>query len=257
MLFQKKGMPEEGELLLCTIAKIQPNSVFVTLDEYGLTGMIHISEISPGRIRNLRDFVKEGKKAVCVVLRINHERGYIDLSLRRVNEAQKKKKIEYIKQQQKAEKIVEFVASNNKLDTATYFKEIVEKVKDDYSDLISLFGDIVNNVADISKYNIKFGDQLEEVVRQRIKLPEVELEGVFKIVLYDNDGIGIIKQAFTKLDPHTVQSSYLGGGQYHVSVKAPNYKEAEDLLDPVKDEIIAFLEKHEAIVSYNRINKKK
>lgn len=255
MLFQKKGLPEEGELLLCTITKIQPNSVFVGLDEYGLSGMIHISEISPGRIRNLRDFVKEGKKVVCVVLRVNRERGYIDLSLRRVNEAQKKKKIEYIKQQQKAEKIVEFVAQNNKMETAVYFNEILEKVKNDYGDLVSFFNDIVNN-PETRSYGIKFEDQLVEVVKQRIKPPEVELEGVFKIEIFADNGIGIIQQAFAKLPPK-VASCYLGGGQYHVSIKAPDYKEAEDLLDPSKDKILEFLEENGASVSYSRINKKK
>ncbi len=55
----KVGFPKESEIVICTVTNIQYNSVFVKLDEYkNLQGMIHISEISPGRIRNLRDFVK-------------------------------------------------------------------------------------------------------------------------------------------------------------------------------------------------------
>ncbi|MEK6948847.1 MAG: S1 RNA-binding domain-containing protein, partial [Nanoarchaeota archaeon] len=60
MLLQKKGFPQEDELVLCTVTKVEFHSVFVTLDEYGKGGMIHISEVSPGRIRNIRDFVREG-----------------------------------------------------------------------------------------------------------------------------------------------------------------------------------------------------
>ena len=93
MLYKKQGFPEESELVMCTVSNIQYHSVFADLDEYGRQGMIHISEISPGRIRNIRDYVKEGKKIVCKVLRVNSERGHIDLSLRRVNEAQRKNKI--------------------------------------------------------------------------------------------------------------------------------------------------------------------
>ena len=92
MYYRKEGMPEESELVMSTVTKIQYNAIFVNLDEYDKTGMIHISEISPGRIRNIRDFVREGKKIVCVVLRVNQERGYIDLSLRRVGEGQRRKK---------------------------------------------------------------------------------------------------------------------------------------------------------------------
>ncbi|MBW2993050.1 S1 RNA-binding domain-containing protein, partial [Candidatus Woesearchaeota archaeon] len=75
MLYKKSGMPEENSLVLCTITKIYHNSVFASLDEFGKQGMIHISEISPGRIRNIRDFVKEGKKIVCKILRIDRAKG--------------------------------------------------------------------------------------------------------------------------------------------------------------------------------------
>ena len=74
MLLKKKGFPEEDEIVICTVTKIHFHSVFVNLDEYGRSGLIHISEVSPGRIRNLRDFVVEGKKVVCKVLRIDEER---------------------------------------------------------------------------------------------------------------------------------------------------------------------------------------
>jgi translation initiation factor 2 subunit 1 len=41
------------------------------IEEYGKQGLIHISEVSPGRIRNIRDFVKEGKMVVCKVIKID------------------------------------------------------------------------------------------------------------------------------------------------------------------------------------------
>ncbi len=109
MLAKKQGLPEEDELVLCTVTSVQHHSVFVNLDEYGKTAMIHISEVAPGRIRNIRDYVKEGKVVVCKVLKIN-ERGNVDISLRRVTEAQRRAKINQIKQGQKIEKIVEVTA---------------------------------------------------------------------------------------------------------------------------------------------------
>jgi len=68
MLLKKTGFPEDEELVLCTVTGINPHSVFCTLDEYGgRTGMIHISEVAPGRIRNIREYVTKGKKVVCKV----------------------------------------------------------------------------------------------------------------------------------------------------------------------------------------------
>ncbi|MBI2549900.1 S1 RNA-binding domain-containing protein, partial [Candidatus Woesearchaeota archaeon] len=110
MLLKKKGFPEDNELVFCTVTSVQSHSVFVKLEEYGLSGMIHISEVAPGRVRNIRDFVVENKPAVCKVIGINKERGHIDLSLRRVTEGLRRAKLNEIKQEQKAEKIVELVA---------------------------------------------------------------------------------------------------------------------------------------------------
>ena len=62
MYYKKSDLPEEGEILLCTVTNIQYSSVFVKMDENDKSGMIHISEIAAGRIRNIRDYVKEGKK---------------------------------------------------------------------------------------------------------------------------------------------------------------------------------------------------
>ena len=91
MLLKKRGYPPEDSLVLVTVTKVNPNSVFVTLDYYeNRPGLIHISEISPGRIRNIRDFVIEGKKVVCKVLKIDQTKGHIDLSLRRVTEIQRR-----------------------------------------------------------------------------------------------------------------------------------------------------------------------
>ena len=87
--------------------------------------MIHISEISPGRIRNIRDYVKEGKKIVCTVLRIHKDKGHIDLSLRRVNENQRRQKNSQIKQEMLAEKIVENVARKMKEDPIKLYDTIV------------------------------------------------------------------------------------------------------------------------------------
>ena len=49
MLYYKEGMPEEDEIVLCKVTKIFPSSVFVELLEFNKQGMVHISEISPGR----------------------------------------------------------------------------------------------------------------------------------------------------------------------------------------------------------------
>ena len=90
LLFRKKGLPEEEEIVICEVTKIYQNSVFANIIEYDKSGMLHISEVSPGRIRNIYDYVKVGKIIICKILSVNKEKGHVDLSLRRVTESQKR-----------------------------------------------------------------------------------------------------------------------------------------------------------------------
>ena len=149
MLLKKTGFPEENELVMCTVTAIHYHSVFAKIEEYDKSGMIHISEVSPGRIRNIRDFVKEGKKVVCKVLRINLEKGHIDLSLRRVNEGQRKNKISELKQQQLSEKILENIAKKNKKDIVKLFEDVYEKVTKQYDTLFDAFEAVANATLDL------------------------------------------------------------------------------------------------------------
>ncbi len=59
--------------------------VYVTLNEYNnIEGMIQLSELSRKRIRSINKLVRVGKIEACVALRVDKERGYIDLSKKRI-----------------------------------------------------------------------------------------------------------------------------------------------------------------------------
>src|SRR2546428_10684676 len=104
--------PEEGELVVCTVKNVKNFGAFGTLDEYdGKEGFIHVAEGSSGWIKYIRDYVREGQKLVCKVLRVDPDKGHIDLSLKAVNEHQKREKIQEWKNEQKAEKLLSIVAT--------------------------------------------------------------------------------------------------------------------------------------------------
>jgi len=99
--------PDEGELVVCTVSNVKNFGAFVTLDEYeSKEGFIHIAEVSSGWIKYIRDYVREGQKVVCKVLKVDKEKGHIDLSLKAVNEHQRREKIQEWKNEQKAENLL-------------------------------------------------------------------------------------------------------------------------------------------------------
>jgi len=250
-------MPEEDELLLCTITNVHHHSVFAKLDEYDKTGMIHISEVSPGRIRNLRDFVQEGKKVVCKVLRIDKIKGHIDLSLRRVNEGQRRNKLDEIKQEQKAEKIVEALAKKLKIEMAKLYDEVSERIFKKYEYLHECFDAVVEEDIKLEKlgFDDKLANALSTIIKEKIKPAEVQIKGKLSLVSYDADGVNLIKEALKKAKnagKENIIIKYAGGGIYNVVVTAPDYKEAEMILKKSNSSAIEFLEKKEGIASFKR-----
>ena len=67
--------PEIGDFVIATIQKITDYGAYVMLDEYEKQGLLHVSEVSSGWVRNIRDFVREGQKTVLKVLRVDAQKG--------------------------------------------------------------------------------------------------------------------------------------------------------------------------------------
>jgi translation initiation factor 2 subunit 1 len=261
MLIKKQSYPERSDLAICTVTKIQFNSIFVSLDEYDKKqGIIHISEISPGRIRNIRDYVKEGKVIVCVVLRVSTERDLIELSLRRVAESQRRQKISEMKQEQKAEKIIEFVARSQKMDEKALLTQVIDKISKDYDSLHVFFEDVIagQNTLETLGLPKKLSDVLQETIEQRIKPAEVIIKGRFLLRSFQPDGIGIIKTALKKGIEHggdKLNVLYMGAGKYDVTITAEDYKSAEKVLDKVVSDVSTYMDKHKSECTFSRTDK--
>lgn len=251
MLYRKEGFPEEGELVLCTVTKVFPHSVFVTLDEFERkSGMINIAEVSPGRIRNIRDYVAEGKKIVCKVLALDKKKGHIDLSLRRVTDGQKRVKNDEIKQEQKSEKIIEFIAKSLNKDLKQFYNEITEIVFKKYDYLSECFERVVAGKANLADMGIekKTAEVLTKEVLERIKPPEVEVKGKLKLKSYKTDGVEIVKEAIKKAEGKgkgNLTVKYVGGGSFKLGVKSDNYKSAEKILNGSVEAAINYIEKQD------------
>ncbi len=231
MLYKLEGLPEENELVLCKVTKIFPNSVFVELLEYNRQGMIHISEVSPGRIRNLRDYVKEGKQIVCKVLRINQERGHIDLSLRRANSNQRREKLEEIKQELKAESLLSNIAKRLDIPMKKLYQDVTEKVFKDYSHLYMCFKDVVSDEIDLEKIGIdkKVAKELTEAIKDKFKPPKLVISGEIRLETYSENGLEKIKDTLIEIQKFSENISlfYLGAGRYKFHTENVDYKLAE------------------------------
>ncbi|XP_019151364.1 PREDICTED: eukaryotic translation initiation factor 2 subunit alpha homolog [Ipomoea nil] len=79
--------PEVDHAVMIQVKSMADSGAYVSLLEYNnIEGMILFSELSRRRIRSISSLIKVGRIEPVMVLRVDKEKGYIDLSKRRVSE---------------------------------------------------------------------------------------------------------------------------------------------------------------------------
>lgn len=256
-------LPEQGEIIIATITKIMDHGAYVSLDEYnGIQGFLHISEIAPGWIRDVKKYVKEGEKKVLLVKNVNLERGDVDLSLKQVSNDQKKKKLLEAKKFEKGKTLLQGVKEKAKISDSE-IEELEESLYSKYESVYNAFMDIARKGSSVIK-DLKLSKKIVsaiEDVSSKIKLPSVEIRGILEITSNSNDGVEIIKKslmdAIKKEKENTVEITYLGAPKYRLSVNAPDFKSAEKVIKPVLDDIQQSIEKKKGTFKFIREESKK
>lgn len=77
---------EVGDVLTGKVTGIQPYGAFVALDEH-TQGLVHISEITYGFVKDVSEFLTVGEEIQIKVLDVDTEQKKISLSIRELQEA--------------------------------------------------------------------------------------------------------------------------------------------------------------------------
>jgi translation initiation factor 2 subunit 1 len=241
--------PEESELVVCSVANVKNFGAFVTLDEYeGKEGFIHIAEVSSGWIKYIRDYVREGQKVVCKVLRVDKDKGHIDLSLKAVNEHQRRDKIQEWKNEQKAENLLAIVAKRLDKTPEACWDEFGYDLLDAFGTLYRAFEECVMDEVALEEEGFKgaWVKVFVEVARENIVPPYVTIDGYLEATDYAPDGAVHLKESLVKAAKEdgtvTVKVQYIGAPRYRLVVRAPDYKTAEDEMEKAAARVSKVLE---------------
>lgn len=241
-----KKYPDEGELVVCTVRKVKNYGAFVTLDEYnGLEGFIPLAEVSTGCVKYIKDYIREEQKVVCKVIRVDEEKGIIDLSLKRVGESQRREKIQQWKNEQRAWKLFEILAQNLGKSVEECFEEFGRSLIEKYGSLYGAFEEVAMNEDVLEEDNFK-GEWVEEFIKlahENITPRVVKISGYLDLFSTKPDGIKHIKEALLAAEKEGVTVQYVGAPRYRLIVKAPDYKEAEEILKRAAEKAISIIEK--------------
>src|SRR4030066_1417384 len=247
----KPEYPEVGDLVIATIETVTDYGAYAKLDEFNKRGLLHVSEISSSWIRNIRNFVREGQKMVLKVLRVDLEKGHIDLSLRRVTKREKIEKILSWKKDRKAEALLRGVAEKVGLPNEEVYEKAGAIVEEKYG-LYEGFEKVVKEGVEVlTKIGVPedLAKAFAEVAQERIHVKMVKVKGILEIRCMKPNGVKLIKDAFLnakkaeKTKDAEVRFYVIAAPKYSVEVLAENYKRAEEILQKVSEGVISNINK--------------
>jgi len=216
---------EEDSLVLGRVDKIEHMNVFVKLTG-GKIGTIVNSEIAPGRIKNLREYVAPNKIIVCKVLR--NSNNHFDLSLRRVSAKEKQEVLTKYQQEKDFEKGLDAILKDKSA-------EVLGKIKEDFPELMTFLEKAQQDEGILKKYiPSAFHEQIKKITEKKKR--EVEVKKIIKLKCLDSDGIKRIKEIFQNED-NEVKITYVSAGNYLATVKAEDYKKANQKMQELTDTI--------------------
>lgn len=249
----KKDLPDVGELVVVTIKDVKNFGATAKLEEYpGKEGFIHIAEVATGWVKHIRDYLREGQKTVCKVLSVDSNRGNVELSLKRVNEHQKREKISEWKNEQKATKLLELVAKNLKKTVEECETEFAGNLRERYGNLYSAFEDASASDDWLPDVKGKWKQVFVKIAKENVVLPYVKIGGTLEAYSLAPNGIDLVKSTLQTGEDGSVSIQYAGAPRYRVTVIDKDYKSAEDILKRVVQKIMDNAKRNGVVAEFTR-----
>ena len=241
--------PEEGEYIIGRVIEVKDFGANLELLEYSnQRAFVHISEVASGWVKYIRDFIREGQMVVAKVTKVKKSSNIVDASVRQVSGHRKQQKIREWKNEQRASKLFELVENKSKFTDKLPADEIQSTLRDKYGNLFSAFESaVVDSVSFKEEWEGPWVKNFIDISIDNVTPPYVSIGGRFELISYDSDGVSQIKKALLKpkklREDTTLEIHSSGSPYYSISVKAPNYKQAEEELKTAVESVLNTLKK--------------
>jgi len=234
-----QAYPEQDELVLATVKKLLPYGAFLALEEYpGRDGFLHVSQVSSGWVRNIREHLKEGQRLVVKVTTIDLQKQQIDLSLKQVSEADKKRKLAAHQAEKKSIKFLEIAAVKLKKDPKKAYAEAGEVFVKEFGS-VSAAIDAIRDGPIKTALPAEWITALKEIAEKEFKPKLLEVRTNLLLKCFDGDGVEKIKQVLAMIGQAsnakaTITVHYVGAPNYYVDVSGYDYKTIEKAISGIE-----------------------
>lgn len=187
--------------------------------EYEKEGMVNISEISGGWVRDIRQHIKIGQMIVAKVLKVDDRN--INLSLKRVDKKQKNDKMKEYKLHLRAEKMLEIAASELNKTLEKAYEEIGFKLQESFGSLYDAFKTAVINPELLEKRGVpkEWCDVIKNIAEKNIEQKDYEFKARMIMRSYEPNGINVIKNNLKKAEAMKLEVKYIAAPEYLIKYR--------------------------------------
>jgi len=203
--FYKQKYPEIDDVVMVNVRSLQEMGAYVHLLEYkNIEGMILLSELSRRRIRSIQKLIRVGRNECVVVIRVDKDKGYIDLSKRRVSIEEVKKCEEKFTRGKTVASILRHVGEILNYETDEQLEDLFEKTAwlfdEKYKSIggaYEAFKHAVNDptILDECELDDRTKEVLVENINRRMMPQSVKVRSDIEVSCYSYEGIDAVKAA--------------------------------------------------------------
>lgn len=193
--------PEPDDVVVVLVKEIQDMGAYVHLLEYNnCEGMIMLSELSRRRIRSVNKLLKVGHQEYAAVVRVDSDKGYIDLSKRRVAKEDFEKTADKWSKSRTVHSIMRHVAETVSVDMLDLYQRwgwaLYKKYPHAYDGLRLAVNDpdTVLEGLDITEPE---RDELLRNVARRLTPQAIKLRADIEVTCFQFEGIDAVKYALS------------------------------------------------------------
>ena len=250
-------LPRKGELVVGRVVEIQDHGIYVEIENIPYKGKrvyVYVTEVYPGRIKNIRHHVSINQRVVVRIRRVDPKTGYIEGSIKRVSERDKKAALAEFRREKRLYNIINYIVKKIKEETGqeVSVEELEEKLLKQVKrkrgnllkglELIGAGGEATLRSLGIPEERVK---PIMEVLKElSVKRELYNVRVKLQLTSLAPDGVERIKQAFMSVReveiPEDIEIRMYteGAPKYVIDLKGPDIKALRRLSQELANRVI-------------------
>jgi len=185
---------------MSNVTEIGEMGAYVTLLEYNnIEGMILLSELSRRRIRSINKLVRVNRSEIVMVIRVDKEKGYIDLSKRRVDPEDMAKCEERYNKAKAVHSVLRHIADLKNLRLESLYQTVGWPLYRKYNHAYDAFKLILQETQENIFEGLDINEELQQsivsYVKRKLAPQPVKIRSDIEVTCFTYDGIDAIKES--------------------------------------------------------------